>query len=194
MKVLLDQRTISRLLYSQLDFSWILSCFPVPVDIEPGNTAAAARAERLEMVCRCTKCSSVASHVFSALPRSPWDVPRAWHCAAHPTGTAKADKGKCERRPAAQKMEAGKHPWVTRGPVPQFTKADMLLPHNLSSKGSSVTWREAVQCLAPKQDHTACAATSALKWESHLHPALFKLRGGKKKKTHYGRVGCVNHE
>lgn len=143
MKVLLDQRTISRLLYSQLDFSWILSCFPVPVDIEPGNTAAAAQAERLEMVCRCTKCSSVASHVFPALPRSPWDVPRAWHCAAHPTGTAKADKGKCERRPAAQKMETGKYPWVTRAQYPNLSKLACCFPTISAAKAA--LWREEKQ-------------------------------------------------
>lgn len=32
----------------------------------------------------------------------------------------------------------------------------------------------------PPRDHTACAATSAWKWESHPHPALFKLKGKKK--------------
>lgn len=86
---------------------WVVSQFLKIFNLE----TAAARAQKLEIVCRCTKCSSLASHVLTALPHSPWDVPCVWHCSAHPTGTGKADKGKCKRRPAARKMETGKHPW-----------------------------------------------------------------------------------
>lgn len=65
-----DQRKIYRLLYSQCDFSWMLSCLAVPEDISPASSAAAASAEELEGV--CIKLPPMASRVFTALPRSPW--------------------------------------------------------------------------------------------------------------------------
>lgn len=65
-----DQRKISRLLYSQFDFSWMLSCFAVLEDVSSASSAAAASAELLEGV--CIKHPAMASRVFTALPRSPW--------------------------------------------------------------------------------------------------------------------------